>query len=272
MLKTSGCVIAMTLIGCGSVQSTENPDAGIETTGVVDGDVVQGNEVIVDPARTFAFSISDEAGVKMASNHFATEDLAYLTASGAGAIEGDYYFAVQYTAYPATGETLVQASVDPAACRKFHVSAAGAIDAVAAANDPSCLRAVGVDAAGHLTVGIMPYELNHSAMHVDASGNLAYQVKIARFGTALAGPRAVNLSFAVSPDVVPPTAVCGDGHLDDGEVCDDGNLDAGDGCSASCHEEPCAGDHGGGTDGGGTDGNGGPDAGSHGPIVGAVLQ
>ena len=35
----------------------------------------------------------------------------------------------------------------------------------------------------------------------------------------------------------PPTPVCGDGMLEDGETCDDGNTADGDGCSSTCQTE-----------------------------------
>jgi cysteine-rich repeat protein len=35
----------------------------------------------------------------------------------------------------------------------------------------------------------------------------------------------------------PPTSLCGDGELAEGEQCDDGNAETGDGCDASCQRE-----------------------------------
>jgi cysteine-rich repeat protein len=52
-------------------------------------------------------------------------------------------------------------------------------------------------------------------------------------------PPAIETVDTTLPPCPPPTAVCGDGHLDPGEQCDDGNTVSCDGCSASCQIEAC---------------------------------
>lgn len=55
--------------------------------------------------------------------------------------------------------------------------------------------------------------------------------------------------FAIMSSL-PPSPVCGNGTVEDGEQCDDGNTTSGDGCSSTCQTEVPAGGGGGGGGGG----------------------
>ena len=158
--------------------------------------------------------------------------------NAAALAEGDYYFKVT----DPSGKTLL--STDALECRRFHVNAAGVIDAVVG----GCAHATGTDQDhGGLTVQLMPYDdtPNHGGEYkawvapVSDNGNFANKSsKTDNF----------KVRTETTPPPPPPGPCCGDGHVDSGEQCDDGNTTNGDGCSSTCQIEtppppaPCCGD------------------------------
>jgi cysteine-rich repeat protein len=170
---------------------------------------------------------------------------------GAAALpEGDYYFQVT----DPSGKTLL--SSDAIECRRFHIGAAGFIDAVIRTG---CEHATAVDsdqgAQGAITVQLFPY--------ADTPNNGGeYKVWVVAVESSTAAKpfphkysKTDNFKVRTStpppppPDdddcdsdcdecpPPPPAPVCGDGHLDTGEECDDGNTSGGDGCDGTCKVE-----------------------------------
>lgn len=159
---------------------------------------------------------------------------AYLNAGGnLHVAPGDYYFTVSYdVCQPGSGAQAFVPQLGPIGCRTFSVGSNGRITqgTPVELGGTSCGRATGIDAAGSITVGIMPFEQSTRLCS-------PYAVHVIPVGGAEA---VATLYFnAPAPEEEPPSGpVCGNGIVEDGEGCDDGNEADHDGCSGLCVIEP----------------------------------
>jgi cysteine-rich repeat protein len=221
-------------------------------------------------------------GIRVNANVYTSKEAVYLDggpgasakASAAALPAGTYYFQVT----DPSGKALL--SSDPIRCRAFHISAAGVIDAVVAAN--GCEHATGVDhdhpELGAITVQLMPFADTPNRggeykVWVTAVASFSETAKGSVHGFVHNLSKTDNFKVRVTTsaecgngvveegeqcddgndddddactnDCTVPTGHtcgCGNGHLDSGEQCDDGNTRSGDGCSATCTlEKPLCG-------------------------------
>src|SRR5689334_8370730 len=60
-----------------------------------------------------------------------------------------------------------------------------------------------------------------------------------RLGLVIGGVLAIIGACNQLADIHPPSTLCGNGVVDDGEECDDGNLDSTDDCTVECRNPRC---------------------------------
>jgi cysteine-rich repeat protein len=221
-------IVALALAGCvGSDESTSSQDlsGAVHTTdgsgGIVDGNIYGAKE-----------DVYLDGGPR---------------SNGPALDEGTYMFQVT----DPSGKKLL--SSDDIACRSFHVSSAGVVDAVLG---DACAHATGVDVNGGITIQLVPFAdtPNHGGEYklwVSTDSSFAHKdSKTDNFKVKSHGHHGDDEDNDDEDDdddnggggcgcntCPPPAPVCGDGHVDAGEECDDGNLLDGDGCDKTCKLE-----------------------------------
>jgi cysteine-rich repeat protein len=187
-------------------------------------------------------SLVDAKGAAHAQDMFAAKadvwmQLQALTTSNVVTAQ-DYLFEV----VDAQGNVV---SSDDLACRRFHVTAQGAIDRVVPGTDPSgaqCAHAaaqIAVNAQAATIIQLIPF----GDIAKDANGAMQFKLLVAPADQCLNGvfPQgALEVAFTIKPA---QTASCGNGVLDTGEECDDGanNGMSSDACGTDCKKHVCGG-------------------------------
>jgi cysteine-rich repeat protein len=192
-----------------------------------------------DASLNIQVSLTDAKGVVSRDNTFATKADVWMQVqalqTGTQVQAADYLFEV----VDLNGKVV---STDDLSCRRFHVTASGAIDRVIPATDASgaqCAHAtatVQVNGANAMIIQLIPFD----DVKKDANGAMQYKVLVAPADLCVNGVFP-QTSLEVAFTIKAASATCGNGTLESGEECDDGanNGMSTDSCGTDCKLHAC---------------------------------